>query len=830
MKNLFKNLMLVAVAAMAFVACSQEGIEVNNLTKKTIVEGIASINTDDTRSGFVGSETVENEDGTTTTVYKSAWDGGENIKVFATELGLETTAKINEDGKFTAEFEGELPANYFIAVCSPADAWVSAYTCNIPTVQTPRTDSVDPAAHILSQQGIYVSNGSADPFLMQHQVGYGKMTVNTPAEFVIDYVEIKLNGVWYGSDKNLNYTINADNVEGNVFWFATDVVEVSDFTVKAYDAEGNAYTKSVTIPEGRELKFQYGHVSTFSVSNLEKYEYVASISASHDSYNGYFGFTIDTVDGARLFPRLYVDPVSNMIPEGTHANPSWVSNHGFLYEDYANYDGYSDFSSCTYAVEWLENGGYKIDFQLTAKNGKVYEFAYSGVINGICNPPAPDAVTVETVATSVSGNGSNRYFNLNLTTESYLFKQLWFDTLVESNIIAVGTFNVSDATVTYLDENGNDSGWVFGVSGTITVAHDIENQQYNLTFNLEDTNGSTFVVTYIGKINGIYSPGEATPLNSPSNINYERENFTDVVITWSAVDGVGSYELYYEYWDNNTNASIKSEPVTTTDTTYTFSGLTPGIYYTIFVKALPSTSANTESEYARLYDVIVYPAPYTMETSYTFTTAQNMGNNKIRFSDANNNIADIQFDSTLTEISAGIYYEGYGPNYVDYWNCKFNNNNMFPFYYVLVEGNPGETQTVTIVASTTDNGEVVKSIFTGVINMETPTLECSSATIAFDGSNLNYNFKGDGFDLYFCYYANGADGIVEGKYTFTAGTNYSSYSTYIYDSNNGGYNYMTSIDLTVTGAIGETQTYEFVLHTEYAGDIKAKYTGVLQAQ
>ncbi len=440
--------------------------------------------------------------------------------------------------------------------------------------------------------------------------------------------------------------------------------------------------------------------------------------------------------------------------------------------------------------------------------------------------PISEAVTVETVATSVSGNGSNRYFTLNLTTESYLFKQLWFDTSINGNIIAEGTFNVYDATVSYLDENGNDSGWVFGVSGTITVAHDIENQQYNLTFNLNDENGSTFVVTYSGKITGIYSPGEATPLNSPSNINYEVVNFTNAVITWNAVEGAGSYELYYEYSDNSTNATIESEPVTTTDTTYTFSGLTPGIYYTIFVKALPSTSANTESEYASLYNVIVYSAPDTMETSYTFTTAQNMGNNKIRFIDANNNTADIQFDSTLTEISAGIYYEGYGPNYVNCWNCTFNGSTMYPLNYVLVEGNPGETQTVTIVAATTYLGEVVKSVFTGVINMEAPTLEYTSASIAHDGNNLAYIFEGDGFGLNFNYYANGADGIAEGKYTFTAGTHYSSYYTYThYD-----YYYMTSIDLTVTGAIGETQTYEFVLHTEYAGDIKAKYTGVLQAQ
>ena len=201
MKNLFKNLMLVAVAAMAFVACSEVSVEVDNLVKKTIINGTASINTDDTRSGFVGSETDENG----ITVYKSDWDGGENIKVFNGSQEITTT--IDAEGKFTVELEGT-PG--FITVCSPAEAWVSTYTCNIPTEQTPRTNSVDPAAHILQHQNAMVTNGTVNA-KMEHQVGYGKMTVNTPAEFVIDYIEVELNGDWYNYAKTLKYTINGDD-------------------------------------------------------------------------------------------------------------------------------------------------------------------------------------------------------------------------------------------------------------------------------------------------------------------------------------------------------------------------------------------------------------------------------------------------------------------------------------------------------------------------------------------------------------------------------------------------------------------------------------------
>ena len=270
MKNLFKNLMLVAVAAMAFTACTEENNEVNAVAKKTVITGVASMG-DDTRSGFVGSETIDNGDGTTTTVYKSAWYGDETIKLFA-EGGLETTAAIDAEGKFTAEFEGKLPESFFMTVCSPAESWSSQYTCTIPQVQTPGASSVDPAAHIVQAQNVGVVGGTAAFFKMQHMVGYGKMTINTPAEFVIDHVDIELNGAWYGYAKNCSYTINATNVEDNTFWFATDVIEVADFTVTAYDAEGNAYTKSVTIPEDRKLSFTYGGVTKFSVSNLEVYE------------------------------------------------------------------------------------------------------------------------------------------------------------------------------------------------------------------------------------------------------------------------------------------------------------------------------------------------------------------------------------------------------------------------------------------------------------------------------------------------------------------------------------------------------------------------------
>ena len=51
------------------------------------------------------------------------------------------------------------------------------------------------------------------------------------------------------------------------------MIDVSTFTVTAYNAEGNAITKTVDVAAAsKELKFQWGHVSTFSVSGLQEVE------------------------------------------------------------------------------------------------------------------------------------------------------------------------------------------------------------------------------------------------------------------------------------------------------------------------------------------------------------------------------------------------------------------------------------------------------------------------------------------------------------------------------------------------------------------------------
>ena len=561
MKNLFKNLMLVAVAAMTFTACQNDNGEMDMLVKKTIINGVATIDNDDTRSGFVGSETTENGDGTTTTTYKSAWDGGETIKLYINYGAAETTATIDAEGKFTAEFEGDFAESCTISACSPAEAWSSEYSFTIPAEQTPRTDSVDPAAHILKAQAITVTNGSAS-FKMQHEVAYGKMTVNTPAGFVIDHVDIELNGAWYGYAKSLSYTINADNVENNTFWFATDVIEVSEMTVTAYDANDKAYTKTVTMNEDKTLKFQYYKVSTFSVSNLT--EEVANVFEptylwDQDLIWETDSFKLTDDDYFSAYWRIYLNeadrPGNNSIKEGKYTCAVNNTNPGQGQFCVKIYQGWTNmgtiYASNTFAEDTLEvkivDGQYQILYTHGTKSHG-YKGLPSNLVlpegggnEGGSTPTEPTKLATPSVSGNVSGNtatvswqdvaGAKDYsVSLNGTyystveTAYIVLTDLEYSTTYNVSVVA----NPADATVnsasdagtasftTEADPNGGEtSTWTFtpSLEGGMMSRY----CTFKFTGDDGDTISSYFVYPNKAQVVGTYT---VSTLNNLDGTNY----------------------------------------------------------------------------------------------------------------------------------------------------------------------------------------------------------------------------------------------------------------------------------------------------------------------
>ena len=531
MKNLFKNLMLVAVAAMAFTACQNDNNEVNEVARKTVISGVLSFD-EGTRSGFVGTETTDNGDGTNTTVYKSAWDNGDKIKLFA-ENGLETTATVDAEGKFTAEFEGELPEKFYMTIVSPADSWSSQYNSTIPAEQTPRANSVDPLAHILMAQNVYVVNGSADAAKMDHQVAYGKMTVNG-VDFDIDHVVVDLKGTFYGYSRELSYTINADNVDNNTFWFATDVIDVAEFTVTAYDAEGKAVAKTVDVAAaGKTLSFKYGRVSTFSVSGLEEpkvvYDYTtAYVSRTWGDTDKLITFTAEGKDILNVnFAGRSFD--GNAIAAGTYYYGDGVYNYGISFGDYSG--SVVSVNSLGSVVVSVVDGCYLMEFNglKLPDNSVIERITFKGTIEGLDVPDSRTRLATPEVTYELNGKTLTLSWNAVDGAVGYYVHDYYYD---------VDT-TTTDTTLTV---ELTEYKWYYIYVSAVAATDDANfknSAEAEVSFELKDPR---------------------TVLSAPTNIVATVDG-KYATISWDKVEGADYYYVEY-YMDGTQSTEVTDTSVT----------------------------------------------------------------------------------------------------------------------------------------------------------------------------------------------------------------------------------------------------------------------------
>ena len=294
MKNIFKCLMLVAVAAMAFVACQNEPEDIN-VTAKQVTVNISG-DLVDTRSYF-------GEPDETAKTYPSKWAGGETVAFSLNEAALveATNTGTGSRATFSVALADDHTTEGTIYAFSPKGVFNGSSATNneggftglntkyqdafvvIPEVQNPTTTSVDPSVHLLAGAYSYTDGlPTAVNMQFKHVAAYAKMTIK---DFigVIEKVEVTASAplagsscwYYYAGEKDGQLT-NADKTtitvmnpaESNYdFWFGCAPADLKSGTlsVKVYAANGDTYTKALDIA-GHDFAFHQGGVSRFTVS------------------------------------------------------------------------------------------------------------------------------------------------------------------------------------------------------------------------------------------------------------------------------------------------------------------------------------------------------------------------------------------------------------------------------------------------------------------------------------------------------------------------------------------------------------------------------------
>ena len=294
MKNLFTRLMLVAVAAMGFVAC-QDGFEdVTIAPEASEVVMTITADADDTRTVLDEANNMVQ------------WSDGDALKVIENSKNYRTTTKtVITDGKaqFTVAFEEDTTSESFTYnAFYPATAVLEddADKVNnakvkviVKDAQNPTATSFDPAADILVSKQIVTDAQPTElsmPFA--RLVALGKMTLtNLPASSTISKVVFSVEGTdennatkiagrnyvdattgvvseygYYGKTNTITLNYNEPISTRDIYFTCNPfvLVEGEKFTVKV-TCNDYVYTREVTIPEGRSLSFAQGNLNTFSV-------------------------------------------------------------------------------------------------------------------------------------------------------------------------------------------------------------------------------------------------------------------------------------------------------------------------------------------------------------------------------------------------------------------------------------------------------------------------------------------------------------------------------------------------------------------------------------
>ncbi len=310
MKNFFRSMMLVAVAAMGFAACSTENTNDPAVEfEPNMVE--MSIIAEQTRTVLDSSEAFAN------------WEASDKIAVFEVADAIsitESTETILNDGlaSFRFSFTENTTASSFdyYAVYPYANvidknsddyktATMGKIKLNTPATQNPSATSFDGGADLLLSRP--VTDLTAQPseamsMAFTRVVAIAKMTLknlNTTDPIInvtftapnkvlagrsyFDlttsqvYTDDKGDGYGYNSATN-TITLNCPSLvnvtAGTPIYFTTlptELVAGDKFTVTV-STENKKFTKEVTIPEGRNIAFVAGDMASFGVNMSDAVE------------------------------------------------------------------------------------------------------------------------------------------------------------------------------------------------------------------------------------------------------------------------------------------------------------------------------------------------------------------------------------------------------------------------------------------------------------------------------------------------------------------------------------------------------------------------------
>lgn len=266
MRNIFKSLMLVAVAAMTFTACQKDNGEVNALSKGTTLTVTANLADNDTRVAF--GDLVDG-------VRKVTWEAGDKVSFIAYRNDAIYTfvndLKVEADGA-TATFSVEFPKA--LQAGDRIEALVGHYVRESFGDIFTHEEQQQPTDEGLST--VYVKavvdyDGNNDLSLtFNHMYPYGRMITDFATKF--QEVKFVLDGVLENADSvQETVTIYPQNITGNDYWFycENEFVIMDRMSIEARGVDNAKYFKTIDNLLSADFALLKGQIAAFKVGSFQ---------------------------------------------------------------------------------------------------------------------------------------------------------------------------------------------------------------------------------------------------------------------------------------------------------------------------------------------------------------------------------------------------------------------------------------------------------------------------------------------------------------------------------------------------------------------------------
>ena len=599
-------MMLVAVAAMAFVACSQDNDAINATVKKTDV--VFNLSIEDVTRAYFGEEQGSGSD----TSFPSYWSGDESVTLVAYDTNdavvstawgsIEAEGEQATQARVAATFDGDL------AGVAKVRAYVGSWSYDEPRVPQlgqeqymEKEGTVASNAHTMSAEAAWDGVAPSIDLNFSHAVAYGRMQIKGLDDVTITKAIVKVDEAEY------QVSLNSE-LDTKYIWFACDAddaIETLDIEVKA--SNGRSYVKTIDMTAvANPLKFLTGQVSKFAVTGLTEKpaDYTLNLNKVVARTGNTLTFQGD--DENDKWTVIFNEGLTEIV-EGVYQgvyDAAWSSESALEY-DYFNssfnlavnpgqYGYYGNGSAINVSVE---DGIYTITAFWTSyigADGETVQISYVGDLT-VETPvvPEPEGL-VFTSATMVNQYSQNDVM-VSFTGDGLEELQVnFYGAAMNSGSLYVGTFTIG---------NGLYDGYCFYGDiqlDTITVVSTFENGEYNLVFsNLKDNNGNAVVegdLTFTGLISGLTPVDLRTQLATPSNVTSSADGKT-ITLAWNPVTGADGYRVklyspYDEYFE---------EVVTATEYVYEAQLYSKQYSFTIM-----SYASDTNAQYRSSEDAYAY--------------------------------------------------------------------------------------------------------------------------------------------------------------------------------------------------------------------------------